>query len=279
MDVCMNANGLAIERAGTTPIMSRLHASWSIGSFLGAFSTTIALQAGLSVVQQFSLLAVAMVASAVVLSLTMLPERHASTGALFTRPPRRLVLVGFVALCALIAEGSAGDWSGVFIKDNIGGTAQEAALAITFLSATMAGVRLAGDRLTQILGPTRLVSLGAVVSALGMLTALVIAQPLAAIVGFGLVGMGVAATYPIALRTAGSQPGIASGVGIAAVATMGSAGVMAAPPLIGSVAGAAGLRVALGMIVVLLVVLAATAGRAIGSPLKIDEPAVPADVV
>jgi hypothetical protein len=29
----------------------------------------------------------------------------------------------------------------------------------------------------------------------------------------------------------------------------------------------------------LLVVLAATAGRAIGSPLKIDEPAVPADVV
>ena len=279
MDVCMNANGLAIERAGTTPIMSRLHASWSIGSFIGAFSTTIALQAGLSVVQQFSVLAVAMVASAVVLSLTMLPERHASTGALFTRPPRRLVLIGFVALCALIAEGSAGDWSGVFIKDNIGGTAQEAALAITFLSATMAGVRLAGDRLTQILGPTRLVSLGAVVSALGMLMALVIAQPPAAIVGFGLVGMGVAATYPIALRTAGSQPGIASGVGIAAVATMGSAGVMAAPPLIGSVAGAAGLRMALGMIVVLLVVLAATAGRAIGSPLKVDEPAVPADAV
>jgi predicted MFS family arabinose efflux permease len=49
MDVCMNANGLAIERAGTTPIMSRLHASWSIGSFIGAFSTTLALQAGLSV--------------------------------------------------------------------------------------------------------------------------------------------------------------------------------------------------------------------------------------
>jgi hypothetical protein len=101
MDVCMNANGLAIERAGTTPIMSRLHASWSIGSFIGAFSTTIALQAGLSVFQQFS------------------------------------VLVDFVALCALVAEGSAGDWSGVFIKDNVGGTAQDAALAITFLSATM----------------------------------------------------------------------------------------------------------------------------------------------
>jgi Na+/melibiose symporter-like transporter len=279
MDVCMNANGLAIERAGHSPIMSRLHACWSIGSFIGAFSTTIALQAGLSVFQQFSILAVAMVATAIVLSRTMLPERHASSGAIFTRPPRRLVLVGFVALCALIAEGSAGDWSGVFIKDNIGGTAQQAALAITFLSATMAGVRLAGDRLTQILGPARLVSLGAVVSALGMLMALVIAQPIAAIVGFGFVGMGVAATYPIALRAAGSQPGIASSVGIAAVATMGSAGVMAAPPLIGSVAGAAGLRMALGMIVVLLVVLAATAGRAVGSTrIAGPEPAVPLEL-
>ena len=279
MDVCMNANGLAIERAGTTPIMSRLHASWSIGSFIGAFSTTIALQAGLSVFQQFSLLAAAMVVSAAILSQTMLPEKHASTGAVFTRPPRRLVLVGFVALCALVAEGSAGDWSGVFIKDNIGGTARDAALAITLLSAGMAATRLTGDRLTQILGPGRLVSLGAAVSAVGMLVALVIAQPPAAIVGFGLVGMGVAATYPIALRAGGSQPGLASGVGIAAVATMGSAGAMAAPPLIGSVAGAAGLRTALGMVVVLLVVLAATAGRAVGSSqANVPEPAVPIEL-
>ena len=279
MDVCMNANGLAIERAGTKPIMSRLHASWSIGSFIGAFSTTIALQAGLSVFQQFSLLAAGMVVSAAILNQTMLPEKHASTGSVFTRPPRRLVLVGFVALCALIAEGSVGDWSGVFIKDNIGGTAQDAALAITFLSAAMAATRLAGDRLTEMLGPARLVALGASVSALGMLAALVIAQPMAAIVGFGFVGMGVAATYPIALRVGGSQPGIASGVGIAAVATMASAGVMAAPPLIGTVAGAAGLRAALVMILVLLVVLAATAGRALGSsPLTAPEPAVPTEL-
>jgi len=113
----------------------------------------------------------------------------------------------------------------------------------------------------------------------GLVSALVIAQPLAAIVGFGFLGLGVAATNPIALRAGGSQPGIASGVGIAAVATMGSAGVMAGPPLIGTVAGVVGLRAALTMVVVLLVVLAATAGRALGSsPLKIPEPAVPTEL-
>ena len=276
MDVCMNANGLAIERAGTRPIMSRLHAGWSVGSFIGAFSTTIALQAGLSVRQQFAVLAVAMAVSAAILSQTLLKERHASEGSPFRRPPRRLVLVGFVAMCALVSEGSAGDWSGVLIKDSLGGTAQDAALAITVLSAAMAAARLAGDRLTEILGAQRLVSLGAVVSAIGIFAVLVIAQPPAAIVGFGFLGAGVAATYPIALRAGGSQPGIASGVGIAAVATMASGGVMAAPPLIGTVAGAAGLRAAFVMILVLLLVLAATAGRALGSSrVAIPEPAAP----
>jgi len=54
---------------------------------------------------------------------------------------------------------------------------------------------------------------------------------------------------------------------------------MAGPPLIGTVAGAAGLRAALTMIVVLLVVLAATAGRALGSsPLTVPEPAVPTEL-
>jgi hypothetical protein len=279
MDVCMNANGLAIERLGTTPIMSRLHAGWSVGSFIGAFLTTIALGAGLSVFQQFAVLAVAMVISAAILSRTMLPDRHAPDGSPFRRPPRRLVLVGFVALCALVSEGSAGDWSGVFIKDSIGGTAQDAALAITFLSAAMAAARLAGDRLTEILGAARLVSFGAAVSALGLATALIVAQPPAAIVGFGFLGLGVAATYPIALRAGGSEPGIASGVGIAAVATMGSAGVMAAPPLIGTVAGAAGLRAALAMILVLLLVLSATAGRALGSwRVSIPEPGIPTEL-
>jgi fucose permease len=280
MDVSQNSNGLAIERAGTRPIMSRLHAGWSIGSFIGAFATTLALAAELSVFQQFCLLAAAMGIAAAILLRTMLPDRHAPEGSPFSRPPRRLVLVGFVALCALVSEGSAGDWSGVFIKDSLGGTAQDAALAITFLSAAMAAARLAGDRLTEILGPARLVSLGAAVSSVGLFAAIAIGRPLAAIVGFGLLGLGIAAVYPIALRAGGSQPGIASGIGIGAVATMASAGAMVAPPLIGTVAGAAGLRAALAMVLVLLVALSATAGRALGSsPISVAEPAVPTEIV
>lgn len=279
MDVSMNTNGLAVERAGTRPIMSRLHASWSIGSFLGAVSTTIALQAGLSVFEQFTVLAVGLVLASAILSRTLLPEKHAAEGPALRRPPRRLVVLGLVALCGLVAEGSAGDWSGIFVKDSLGGSAQDAAIAITVFSAAMASARMAGDRLTEIWGAARLVSWGAALSAIGLGSALIIAQPLPAIVGFGFMGLGLAAINPIALRLGGSQPGIPSGVGIAAVATMGYAGGLAGPPLIGSVAGVVGLRSALAIVLVLLLVLAATAGRALGSsPLTIPEPAVPTEL-
>jgi hypothetical protein len=59
---------------------------------------------------------------------------------------------------------------------------------------------------------------------------------------------------------------------------MGYAGMLTGPPIIGSVAGLAGLRAALGLVVALLVVLAVTAGRAVGAPVTIPEPAVPTEL-
>jgi hypothetical protein len=91
-----------------------------------------------------------------------------------------------------------------------------------------------------------------------------------AIVGFTMLGLGLGAIVPICLRAGGSQPGIPSGFGIAAVSTMGYAGLLTGPPIIGTVAGVVGLRAALAMVVGLLVVLAADRrarrGRASRSP-------------
>jgi hypothetical protein len=100
-----------------------------------------------------------------------------------------------------------------------------------------------------------------------------------AIVGFTMLGLGLGAIVPICLRAGGSQPGIPSGFGIAAVSTMGYAGLLTGPPIIGTVAGAVGLRAALAMVVGLLVVLALTAGRAVGAPPTIPEPAVPTELL
>jgi MFS family permease len=168
MDVAMNANGLATEQAGTRPIMSRLHGTWSIGSFVGAFVTIVAVTAGLSVLTQFCLLTVWMLVSAAILARTMLPHRQPPAGSGLRRPPRKLLALGFLIFCGMLAEGSAGDWSGVYMRTSVLSTEQQAALTLGAFSVAMAVSRLVGDRMTELLGPGKLVTLGAVLGAAGL---------------------------------------------------------------------------------------------------------------
>jgi hypothetical protein len=93
--------------------------------------------------------------------------------------------------------------------------------------------------------------------------ALVVAAPATAVAGFGAMGLGVAALFPLALR-ASSPRGAADGTALAAVSTLGYAGLLSGPPTIGLLAGAVGLRAALGLVVALCALAAALAG-AVGS--------------
>jgi hypothetical protein len=278
MDVAMNANALAVEQAGTSPIMSRLHGTWSIGSFVGAFVTIVSVGAGLSLFGQFCLLGAGMALSTAVLWRTMLPQRQRIEGPAFRRPPRRLLGLGFLIFCGMLAEGSASDWSGVYMRTDVLASQQEAALTLGAFSAAMACSRLVGDRMTELLGGGRLVTLGAILGSVGLGMALALQLTVPAIVGFIMLGLGLGAIVPIALRAGGSQPGIPSGLGIAAVSTMGYAGLLMGPPIIGTVAGLVGIRAALGLVVALLVVLAATAGRVVSAPVTMSEPAVPTEL-
>ena len=132
--------------------MSRLHGTWSLGSFVGAFVTIASVSAGLSLFAQFCLLAVWMALSAAVLSRTMLPHRQPVEGSAFRLPPRALLPLGFLIYCGMLAEGSAGDWSGVYMRTDVLSTQQEAALTLGAFSAAMAFSRLVGDRMTEWLG-------------------------------------------------------------------------------------------------------------------------------
>jgi hypothetical protein len=132
--------------------------------------------------------------------------------------------------------------------------------------------------MTELLGAGRLVTLGALLGIAGLGMALGLNQAAPTIVGFTMLGLGLGAIVPITLRAGGSQPGISPGFGIAAVSTMGYAGMLTGPPIIGTVAGLVGLRAALAMVVALLAVLAAGAGRAVGPTVTVDEPAVPTEL-
>ena len=80
------------------------------------------------------------------------------------------------------------------------------------------------------------------------------------LVGFACVGFGFSAVFPIVCSVAGANAGNRPEQGIAAVSTTGYLGFLVGPPLIGFLAQAYSLRLALGLVAVMSGLTAAMAG-------------------
>jgi MFS family permease len=128
----------------------------------------------------------------------------------------------------------------------------------------MTASRLAGDRISERLGPPALVGAGGALASIGLGGALLLGSPAGGLVGFVAMGAGLGVVIPVLFRAAGTSAGVSAGVGVATVSTIGWLGFLAGPALIGFAAGVVGLRAALG-IVVAMTVLLAVLGRGIRS--------------
>jgi MFS family permease len=262
MDVSMNAHGVAVERALRRPVMSSLHAGWSLGGVAGAGLVALGGAAGLD-----PRLETALAAGLLVLLLSFSLRRlgegsqteEAAAG--FVWPSRAVVLLAALCLIIMVTEGAMADWGGLYLTRDLGTTTAVAALAFTAFSAGMMSARLIGDWLNRRLGAATLMRWGSALAGVALAAMLLAASVPVAIAGFFLVGVGVANGVPIVFSAAGHTPGKESGPNIAAVSSMGSIGFLAGPPFFGFLADATSLPLALGTLCIGLaaVVLAANA--------------------
>ena len=264
INVAANAQGIALERLYGRSILSSLHAAFSAGGLAGAGLGAIAAGAGIAPRAHFGVLFLALTFVALVGARSLLPHeaRESPAAPIFARPPRGLLLLGAAAFFTLLAEGAAADWSAVYLSDSVGATATVAALGYTGFSLAMATSRTVGDRLNARLGPVALARGGGLLAATGLAFALIIGSTAAGLVGFVAMGAGLGVVVPLLFRAAGSTPGVAAGVGIAAVSTIGWLGFLAGPPTIGLAADRVGLQTALGLVVVAIAIVALLARRA-----------------
>jgi MFS family permease len=107
----------------------------------------------------------------------------------------------------------------------------------------MTFVRFVADRLTAVTGTRVVAALGGLVSAAGFALAIADPAPALAILGFALVGAGSAVMVPLAFSAGANLDSAGNALGI--VTAAGYAGSIVGPPLVGAVADAAGLRLAL----------------------------------
>ncbi|MCJ2073314.1 MFS transporter [Methylobacterium sp. J-030] len=171
-------------------------------------------------------------------------------------------MLGLLCFVVFLTEGSALDWSAVFLIQQRGLDPAWAALGYAAFSVTMTAGRLAGDRIVARLGRRRVVILGGLLAAAGLALSVVMPAWAATLAGYALVGAGCANIVPILFTAAGRQTAMPAHAAVPAVTTLGYAGVLVGPALIGFVAHALGLPAAFLIVAALLLGVAA-AGRSL----------------
>jgi len=259
MDVAMNAQGVEVERASGEPVMSRLHAVFSLGTMSGAFVASGITSVSTSVPLHFS------VAALVVLAAVLLPRgglvadaRPVEGGTRsFALPRGAALLIGAMAFLGMIVEGSMVDWSTLYLKERVGASQQVAPLGIASLQGAMLVTRWFGDRARVRWGARRLLFGGSLLAGASLAVALLVGGVWPALVAFGLFGIGVATVSPC-VYAAGAREG---GVALAAVMTLGSLGFLVGPLVIGAVAQHTNLSWGMAVVAASAFVLAALSRR------------------
>jgi MFS family permease len=263
LDVSMNGLASGIETRWGAPIMSSFHAAFSVGGLGGAAIGAAMAPRSSPWVSAMSLVALINVALALAAWRALQDPSSAPTAA--TAAPR-FVLPGRAALwlCACVAlgllgEGAIGDWSGVYLANNLGASPSLAAAGYGAFSAAMIVGRLGGDALVARFGPARAVRYGGLVFALGIVLALLAPDPLESAIGFGLVGIGLSNVVPI-VYSAAARLGSSPATGVAMAASAGYSGLLLGPVLIGALASIFGLRPSLWLLAACAGAIALTAG-------------------
>jgi len=274
LDVSMNTCGARLEAGYGRPIMSSLHAGYSIAGLAGAAIGGIFAWLALGPLPTFAAVAAALVVLVLLAArwvvLPPVAARAARPGDPPPHPPphppsRRQISVviwvlGLLALCGQLGEGAAGDWSAVYLHTDLGSPAGLAVCALAAFSVTMAAGRVAGDRLAARFGSVALVRVSGLLAGIGLAAGLLIGTPAAGIAGFALLGLGLAGIFPQLVSSAARLDPARAGRNIGRIAAVAYLGLLGGPVAIGAAASGVGLRNALLIPAALAVLVAVAAG-------------------
>jgi MFS family permease len=273
VDIAMNAQAIVIEDGLKKPLMSSFHAYFSVGMFVGAGIAAGLIALGLDAGPHLLTVSGASLLISLWCVRQLLPDAPVETnteGVKVRKFSITIIYLGVAAFCCMLAEGSMADWTPLYMIKVTLSPESFGPLGQAAYSGAMVVGRFMGDWLRARLGAAAIIRGGAVLAMLGLAIAIFFPTPITAIMGFALVGLGLANIVPIVYSISGKIPGLPAGVGISSVSTLGYSGFLVGPPIIGYIAdyqnvllatggswlpGILGLRVGLGFVLFLMVVL------------------------
>ena len=268
IDVAMNTHGVFVQNQLAKPVMSSLHGLFSVGGLFGSLGLGLLIEVGLKPT-------VAAIFIACLLILILISQFGSLFSKALEQPDQALegeenhgksrsfawlhksiLYLGGACFIVFLAEGAMLDWSALLLTESRGVSASLSGVGYAVFSVAMAVMRLTGDRLVTRLSEKTVVVGGAVLAATGILIAANAGSLSLTLAGFVLLGIGSANIVPVFFSEAGRLKGVSSTVAIPAVSTLGYAGQLAGPALIGFAAHQYSLPLAISFIGVLLFIVA-----------------------
>jgi MFS family permease len=263
MNISINTQAVATESLYHKPIMASFHGVWSMAGFTGAAIGTLMVH--LHVLPSYHFLCITALAAMILIifsgKLLHQDSNRDEKQPIFARPDKSILNLGLIALFSMICEGAMFDWSGIFFAKVVRPDPTLVTVGYTAFMCTMATGRFVGDWVAFRLGMKTMLQLSGLLTAGGLLLAVIFPQFITATIGFLIVGAGVSSIIPMIYSAAGKSKLMSPGVAIAAVSTIGYLGFLFGPPFIGFIAQVTSLRISFGLIAMMGTMIAVIASR------------------
>lgn len=258
LDVAMNSQAVMVEKKLGKPIMTSFHALFSIGMMVGAVGGSLFTELSTGLFIHFVTISAISLVTVFVARYYLIhdkPQNKTVEGPAFRLPNAAMVSIGVIAFCCMLGEGAMADWSTNYMENIAKANPALAPLGLSAFALAMTIGRVFGDGARIKFGDKTLMVVCGIVATAGLSIALIFVHPITVIAGLFIVGLGLSAIVPIAYSIAGHTKDLPPGVGLAMVTTVGYTGFLFGPPIIGLLADAFTLRLALLLAVFLFALM------------------------
>ena len=251
IEVALNLEADRIEHQLGRRIMNRAHAFWSLGFFGTGILGAVLAQIGISVFIHFICFGVIALIVTGVIFMRYQPAPHRPSASpanpMFVRPNHAVMILVYISLPAMLAEGSAIDWSVIYMRDVFATAPFINGLALALTAFCQFITRFFADSYVDRYGPRKIVSYCLWLILAGSLIILLSPFWALSLVGFACLGAGSSVIFPLAMSAAAQLEDRPASVNVAALAQISFCVFLAAPPLLGFVAEEIGIRYAFSL--------------------------------
>lgn len=244
INIAINTQSIALQKDFKNKILGSLHGLWSFGGLIGVGFSTIMVKFNVSM--KTHLLIVALFSLVVALgSYQFLLKNDKPTSGnkiIFGKPDKFILLLGIMVFLAAVCEGGMFDWSGVYFKEVIKEDIFTLGYFIFMIFMTFS--RFISDRIIDKIGMKKAYLISSLFISSGISTVIIFPYFWPAIIGFSLVGIGVAAIIPMTYALAGTSKKYSPGIIVSIITTYGIVGMLLGPPIIGYLAHLFNLKIA-----------------------------------